>query len=807
MALLHRYLASGAIAALAISAMPAFAQDEAPAAETGLAEIVVTAQKTSQSIQDVPISITAVGGERLSDMQVTTLQALQGSIPNVQIDNFANTPNNAVFTIRGIGVIEPDPYAGNTVSIVVDGVPQFFSMGALLDTYDVQRVEILRGPQGTLFGANTTGGVVNVVTNQPTGEFGGYIKGTYGNWDRFDLSGALEVPLAEDLASFKIAGIHTQRSGWVTNVYDGSDMGSKNVDAVRGQLYLTPSADLSITLQGEYVGARNGAPVVVNGGLPGEGNYVEAGTFWNGSVLPQYESPCAVEGQPCVAPDKYYSGNNEVPDISNIDTYFGIATIELANTAIGNITAITGYKKFTQFEYTDQDGTAKTNNATRRKTRGWQFSQELRTAFEASDAISGVAGVFYMKTHYDHYQMYHLDFAFPGLNQFNTQDQDTESMSAFAQTYVQVTDRLKVSAGIRYTHDKIDATSFLDYSYGFVPLTDPDFRGPDNDRDVTILLDSNFDFAGLGDYDPALYQYDLTQPLGDGQAYYGSILVFPDSAITVGGKTSWDNVGWKLGLDYELGDDAMAYASWSRGFKSGGYTGRIGTAADGDTPYDPEEVDTFEVGVKADFLNRTIRTNLAAFYTNYRDMQIAQIYFDPDTNVQGNRILNAAKSEIKGFELEAQAVPVWGLTLRGSLAYLDATYKNFIYGDPVSGEFYNLKGYRLQNAPEWQAMLGVNYDYEMGSGDRIVADVSWMYTAAKYYTAILDTPRSLVQPTYLVDGLLTYHAPDDRWSVGLWGKNLFDKRYISTVYDSPGYTGIVGYAPPRQYGASVQFNF
>ncbi|MBS7668184.1 TonB-dependent receptor [Croceicoccus gelatinilyticus] len=759
---IHRYLVSGAVGALAMSAAPAFAQDDtAEQPSSGLNEIVVTAQKTAESIQDVPISITAVGGERLSDMQVTTLQALQGSVPNVQIDNFANTPNNAVFTIRGIGVIEPDPYAGNTVSIVVDGVPQFFSMGALLDTYDVQRVEILRGPQGTLFGANTTGGVVNVVTNQPTGEFGGYIKGVYGNWNRFDVSGALEVPIAEDLASFKIAGIHTERDGWVTNVYDGSDMGSKNVDAIRGQLYLTPSLDLSITLQGEYVGARNGAPVVVNGGLPGEANYVPEGTFWNGAELPMYASPCAVAGQPCEAPDKFFSGNNEVPDTSNIDTYFGIATIELANTAIGDITSITGYKEFTQFEYTDQDGTAKTNNATRRRTKGWQLSEEFRTAFE-SGIISGVAGVFFMKTNYNHYQMYHLDFALPGLIQYNEQDQTTESYSAFLQTYAQVTDRLKLQAGIRFTHDKIDARSTLDTGLGSEALTSPDW--------------DKFD------------------------------VLFPGS-LDVGGKESWDNVGWKLGLDYELGDDALAYASWSRGFKSGGFTGRIGVAADGDTPYNPEEVDTFEVGLKADFFDRTIRTNFAAFYTNYRDMQLAQIYFDPDTNVQGNRILNAAKSEIKGFELEAQAVPVWGLTLRGAVSYLDAKYKDFDYLDPVSTNVFDLTGFRLQNAPEWQTMLGVNYDYEMNSGSRIVADVSWMYTSKKYYTAIVNTPRSTVQPTYLVDALLTYHAPGGEWSAGLWGKNLLDKRYISTVYDSPGYMGIVGYAPPRQYGASLQYNF
>ncbi len=750
----------------AMLATPGLAQEEAQ--DTGgIADIVVTAQKRAENMQDVPISVSAVSGDQLANMQVTTLQALQGSAPNVQIDNFANTPASAVFTIRGIGVIEPDPYAGNTVSIVVDGVPQFFSMGALLDMYDVSRVEILRGPQGTLFGANTTGGVVNVLTSQPTGEFGGFVKAMYGNWDRFDVSGAIEAPIIADTLSFKLAGIHTQRSGWVTNVYDGSDMGSKNVDAVRGYLRFTPSANVRMVLQGEYVAARNGAPVVVNGGLVGEGNYVAPGLHYNGSELPMYVSPCAIAGERCSAPGKYYSGNNQVPDTSNMDTYSTTFTANFDETALGDITSITGYKKFKLFEYTDQDGSPSTNGATRRRTKGWQFSQELRSSFSAGDAFTGTAGVFYLKTQYDHYQMYHLDFASPGLAQYNIQDQGTESLSAFVQTYYQATDRLKLQAGIRFTHDKVKARSTLDYAMNLPSLTSDDF---------TVA-------PGIGDLNVVPHQIDT------------------------GGRKSWNNVGWKLGADYELGQNQMIYASWARGFKSGGFTGRIGVLQDGNTPYGPEKVDTFEVGLKTDLLDRRLRVNLSGFYTNYRDMQVAQIYFDPATSVQGNRILNAGKAEIKGFELEVQAMPVDGLTLRGALGYLDTKYKEFLYFDPVSAVIYDLKGKALQNAPKWASTLGFNYALELNGGSKIILDASYQYTSAKYYTAVLNTPRSQVQPTHYVDALLTWQSADRNLQIGLWGKNLFDKRYISTSYDSPGYMAIVGYAPPRQYGVSATYNF
>ncbi|MDE2404866.1 MAG: TonB-dependent receptor [Sphingomonadales bacterium] len=762
----------GGLPLLVLVTTPALAQD-APADSGGITEIVVTAQKKAENLQSVPISVAAVGGAAISNLAITTLQGLQGAVPNVQIDNFANTPNNAVFSIRGIGVIEPDPYAGNTVSIVVDGVPQFFSMGALIDTYDVSRVEILRGPQGTLFGANTTGGVVNVVSTQPKGEFGGYIKVTGGNYARFDVNGAIEIPLAKDLVSFRLAGIHTQRHGWVTNVWNGKPMGNKDVTAIRPQLLITPSPDLKITLQGEYVRARNGAPVVVNGGQPGEANYVPAGTNWNGSVLPMYVSPCATPNQPCVAPGHYYSGNNEVPDQSNMDTEFGVGTINWNNTALGNLTSITGIKHFVLFEYTDQDGTAKTNNATRRRTEGKQFSQELRDDFRIGDNLSGTVGAFYMHTHYDHYQMYHLDFALPGYDQFNQQFQSTDSISAFAQTYYRVTDALKLSAGIRFTHDSIDARSTLDAGLNAPALTSPNWA----------VVQVNFLPGGPLD-------------LRNGP-----------HALDVGGKKSWNNVGWKLGADYTFGTNRMVYASWARGFKSGGYTGRIGVAADGDTPYNPEKVDTFEVGVKADVIPRRVRFNLAGFYTSYRDMQVAEIYYDSATRVQGNRILNAAKSRIYGFEAETQIVPTEGLTLRGSLAYLNAKYKQFLYNDPVSGAVVNLAGFDLQNAPHWAGTIGANYTLPLQGDSKIVADVAWMYTGKKFYTAITDTPRSTVQATSLVDGTLTWHSAGDRFSFGIWVKNLFDNRYISTVYDSPGYMGLVGYAPPRQFGASAQANF
>lgn len=743
----------------------------------GLEEIIVTAQKRAENIQSVPISVTALGGAALDQKAAVTLQALQGAVPNVQINNFSNTPQTAVFTIRGIGVIEPDPYAGNTVSIVYDGVPQYFSMGALLDLYDIDRIEILRGPQGTLFGANTTGGVVNVVTRQPTGELGGRLQGTFGNYNRFDVAGTLDFPLVTDKLAGKFAISHSESDGFTTNTWNGKDMGRKNVTIYRGSLKFTPGSNFDATITGEYDRARNGAPIFINGSVPGEALYITPGTQPAGSMLPMYASPCVPAGQACHAPKKYYSGNNTVPDKSNMDTYRATLTMNLQETAIGDITSISGYKKFHLFEYTDQDGSPIFLADTRRETKGWQASQELRTSVDITDYWNMIAGGFYMKTHYNHSQDYRLQFAAPGLIQNGLQNSDNYSISAFMQNYIDLTDKLRLQAGVRYAHERTTMLASTVTSINLSGLSD--FDGTDN-----ILLGT----------------------------------VAPPE-----GRKSWDNVGWKLGLDYTIRPGMLFYGYWARGFKSGVFTGRLGLPNDLG-PAGPEHVDTFEIGMKGDFLDRRLRLNLSGFYTNYRDIQLATIYFQRNgqQTIQGNSIINAASARIKGFEFEATALPTDGLTLNASVAYLDAKYREFNFfnanaqlnpdGSPVldgNGSvvpigFQDLGGYPMQNAPKWNATAGFTYEKDVGPG-KVLLHAQYSYTSSRYMVALNDTPRAKIQPTHLVDANLDYSW--DRYTISLWGTNLFDKRYMSSVYDAPGIEGLAAYSPPRRYGMTVRAQF
>ena len=748
---------------------------------TGLQEIVVTAQKRSENLQNVPISVTAIGGNQISQLHASTLQGLNGTVPNIQLNNFSNTPNSAVISIRGIGVVEPDPYAGNTVSIVYDGVPQFFSMGALVDLYDIQRVEVLRGPQGTLFGANTTGGVVNIVTAQPTGEWGGQFEASYGNYNHMLAAGSFDMPVVKDLLAAKFTFSHDQRDGFFTNVVGGGDAGRKNTTIMRGYLKLTPASNFDATLIGEYDVGRNGAPAFQIGASPAEvgptpnPNDGDATQFYPAESLylppdvKGYDNPCPSRFTQCRSTGKLRTANNSVPDTSNLDTYRATLTMNWRETPIGDITSITGYKYFRVFEFTDQDQGVLFLADTKRKTTGWQFSQELRTSAKITDAINIVAGGFYLKDHYHHYQDFRIQFAAPGLLQVNTQDQDNYSISGFAQAYAQVTDRLKLQAGVRYTHER---TSML------------------ASTDTSLNLSGTTDYLGTGNI-----------PLG--------------SVAPPRGTKSWNNVGWKFGADYKLAQSILGYASWARGFKSGGFTGRIGIAQDLG-PYNPEKVDTYEVGLKTDLLDRHLRFNLGGFYTNYRNLQIAQIYFisDPVTGlpVQGNTILNAGKATIKGFEAEATALPFEHLTLTGSLAYLDAKYKRFLYVNPFTVDAANptgvpqdLKGNPLQNSPKWAATAGFTYDIPIGE-NKVQLHLLYAYTASKYLSSINNSPRSKIQPTHMLDGNLDF-ITTARFQVGLWGRNLLDKRYIQSVFDNFGYAGLVSYQNPREFGVDAKFQF
>lgn len=697
-------------------------------------EIVVTAQKRAESLQKVPIAVTAVSGDTLARNQITNIQALANSIPNVQINSFSNSPDSAVFTIRGVGVNDADPYVGTTVSVVVDGVPVGVNTAALLSLFDIERVEILRGPQGTLFGANTTGGVVNVITKQPTGQFGGEAQVVYGNYNRLDLNAAMNFPITENLAG-KVSVLHTGSDGFFRDAVDNRRLGKRDMTSLRG--YLKYSAgDYDATLIGEYDRSRNDSQTGVLIAGPGELFYTP--------------------GQSDLGINFKRGQSVDQPNFNNRDSYSGTLTQNLT-TGVGNLVAITSYRKYNSDLYSDDDGVSTILLQTHRLSNQNQFSQELRLHTELSDRIKMVLGGFYFQQEYDLQQQTKLDGFLKGLGQPQSQHQKNWSISGFAQFYGQLTDTLRLQAGVRYSHEKVTATSttantFTTVAGGYSTFNDP---------------------------------------------------IIPGSLIVAQGSKAWNNVGYKVGLDWQATSDLLAYGYYARGFKSGGFTGRI-AVADDIGPFNPEHLDTFEVGVKADLLNRHLRLNLAAFYNDYKDMQVTQnlTYL---SGANSASIRNAGGAKTKGFELEMTVVPTEGITLNSSVAYLDAyytKYDTFILNSAGKTVPVSLAGNRLMNAPKWNATAGFTVKQPVGSGN-VTATGQYSYTDSKY-TAFTDKPQELVDPVNLVNATIGWAPEGDAWSIGIWARNLLNEKYYGQKLNLSGIGTLASLGNPREFGADFK---
>jgi iron complex outermembrane receptor protein len=755
-----------AAASNAVSAGPAANADAqaTPAAsapsEGSLETIVVTAQKRSENLQNVPISIAAVTAQTIEEAHTVNLEALTGAIPDVQIGHFSNTPTSAVFSIRGMSVIDPDPYAGQTVTVVVDGVPLFYNIMSLPDLFDIERIEILRGPQGTLFGANTIGGVVNIITEQPTGEFSGKANASVGNYNRLDANVSLNFPIISDVLAGKVSLLHHGEDGYVTNIVDGSSMGNQNDSDARVYLKWTPNDKFDATLIQEYDQLRDGGPIVVNGAVPGEAEYVAPGTQLPGDALPQYPSPCVPITLPCRAPSTYYSADSSVPDKEYEDIYSTTLTMNF-DSEIGKWVSITGYKRFRDDNYTDQDGTVEFLDATHRITSGYQATEEVRDDIHFTSNIELQVGTFLSYDHYLHEQNYEIQFAAPGFSQITLQNESSRSESVFAQTYISLTDKLRFQAGL---------------------------RGTDEHTMMTAGIENFISPSGIAVFSGA-------EPIPGG--------------FTAIGKRTWNNVGGKTGFDYKWTDDLLTYLYYARGFKSGGFVGRLALPTD-IGPYNPEYVDTIELGLKGDWLDRRLRTNVAIFYNKYHDLQLAEIYFVKNSTgqtVNGNSIVNAAQAKTQGVEFEVTAVPTDALKINASLARLYAKYTNFPYANPDNGgKVEDLDGYDLQDAPHWTASGGVRYSIPAGPGKAVVG-VQDRYTSQFYDYNLDDSPRSTVQSTNYIDGTLDWDPPGNRWGAGLWVRNIADRHYIASVYDAPRTFGLVSYAPPREFGATVHYNW
>jgi iron complex outermembrane receptor protein len=732
------------------SAAPAFAQVAQPTAAATVETLIVTAQKREENLQSVPLSVAAISSTTIERLHVRDFKDITGTVPNVQVQVNAGLSLAASYVIRGIGIAaNPSPYVGTEVGTVIDGVVLSVNQIALIDNFDLERIEVLRGPQGTLFGANTTGGVINVITAQPTGQFGGYGQVTLGNYSRMDGAFALNFPIIDDVLAGKVSYSHRQRDGYYTNLYTGDPIGGSNSSQLRAYLKWTPEAHLDVTWIGQVQKIRDGTDVLLDIAYPGE-------------IFFRPTTPFAFQ---------LYSN---VPDKHNTDTTSNTITANWEG-GIGRVTSITNYLTWKSLGYQDIDGIDAPGYAQVGKQDGWQISQELRDLFHPVESVEMLVGLYAQQWgYYSNGQNWPV-FSSPTAIGETINKEKTTNLAAFTQVWWDVTDRLRLQGGLRVSYETV---RMYEASVSFVQPagTDP-AKGFSNLVGATQL------------------------PLNP--------LNLPTEA-----EKSWTNVGGKVAADYKITDDVMAYGYYARGFKSGGFNGRVTLAAN-IGPYNPEYVDSFEAGIKSHWLDNRLRLNIAAFYNNWQDMQVNQVFYRGNPPVGSSTILNAGKSTTKGVELDGEWVPVDGLRINGTLGYLNTYYNVFKQGNgptcapppaiPSPGCSNDYSGRPLVYSPEWNGSLSATYTWAVGGG-KADATLQYIYNGDRWgnYT---QAPSEFLKAYSLLNANLTWSPAKEHWAISLWGRNLTNEKYLNLALDAPPLFSEGLFGAPREYGIDFRFNF
>ncbi|GAA5063142.1 hypothetical protein GCM10023208_34070 [Erythrobacter westpacificensis] len=620
-------------------------QDEAV---SGLGTIVVTAQRREESLQDTPISVAAFSAESLAQTGTRDISDIAQLTPNVSIDNAVTLSGSSVASslfIRGVGqsdfLLTTDPGVG----LYLDGVYIARSVGSLLDVVDVERIEVLRGPQGTLYGKNTIGGAINVVTQRPSfSGIEGQIRGTLGSADRHDLIASVNIPLA-DTAALRVSGATLNQDGFVTLVDSGVKLGNRNRWTVRGALAFDIGDNLSVDIAGDYLKAREsgGATTLVE--IEPQGVQVIANQMLGLTYDDRF-----IPSDPYLAFGQATGSDAEVWGISATLTY-----------DLGNVTfkSITGYRGFNSFFERDGDQSPLTLLFTDSLQSQTQFTQEVQVLGDAFDgAVDFIAGGYYGNEQGD-------DFANLVTRQLavvlDQQDIDTESLAAFGQVTVRPLDGLSITGGIRYTKD-------------------------------TKTVDSNI-FIG-----------EVTPGTGGPPPFVVGLPIVPRGLV----KRSFDKVTYRLAIQYEWTDDLMTYATFSTGFKSGGFVQRNAVFSPAVPSFGPETVEVFEAGIKWTGFKNRLRLNAAAFTNSYDDLQITVLV--PFAAGLAPQTQNAGTAEINGFEIDAELLLGDALHLSGGIGYLDADYTSLapsVVGVTLDSE--------LVRAPEWCPSSELLAQTELGS--------------------------------------------------------------------------------------------
>lgn len=803
----RKYLTTVSCVAIAMAALPAVAhaQDQAEAAapqaaeedqsaDAGVEDIVVTAQRRSESINKVPLSIQAFGGDTLTKAGVTDASGLSQLVPAFNFSrSSANTP---IYTVRGIGFNTPNLSATSPVGIYVDEVAYAYPYMSNGPSYDIERVEVLKGPQGTLYGRNTTGGLVNFITAKPTKDFQAGLTAEVGNYETINFEGFVSGPLSDTL-SIRVAGRwDTSGKGWQRNVnVPGERLGEKDRMGGRVTLLWEPTDRLKVTLGGSYW-EDNSDTIAVQAvafnpdsppfAVPGLAAQVR--TNWKA-------------GEASWGPS--YAGKPPYKADSSFWSASGRIDYEL-NDAL-TFTSLTGYSDVKRHDMNDVDGTTFEPSEYLSDGRIRSFSQELRLTGDTGP-VNWIVGGYYSRDKIRDDQVgYYRDssilntLAFVGLtipqtiytpaqiangfNNFrNLSRQTSRSLSAFANADWALSDQFKISGGIRYSDDKLDFEGCsADYNNNTAPVWNTGVAAI-----VAARTGRPFSSPGIGPNQCLTYKADFSGPAG-----------------LVSSQLKEDNVSGRLALTWTPNSRVLAYASVSRGYKSGAFPVVAANVVTQLVPAKQEKVTAYEAGVKLGLFDRLVQFNAAGFYYDYRDKQVFGEILDP-IFVSLTRIVNVPKSEVYGAETDITISPTRELLFKFGASYTHTEVTEFT-GFNRFGQAQNFKGSAFPFTPKYQLNALVSYDLPINDTLAIQFGANGNYQS-KTVGSLDEDPVFDVKAYTVVNANVTLHRQDDRWSVGLYARNLFNENYY-TATDILTDTSIRVPGMARTYGLVASFKY
>ncbi len=725
-------------------------------------EVIVTAQKKAQSVQEVPIAITSIGGEDLKNLGFKSATDVQFQTPGL-IVSYASSNAIPNFTLRGVGLNDFTAVQSSPVAIHVDDI--YYGNSTLLNfaLFDIDRVEVLKGPQGTLYGRNSTGGAVNFFSNKPTQDFEAGIDLGIANYDAYTTEGFVSGPIADNLTG-RLSVLSVNQNGGPFKHSIHGELGDVEKYAVRGQLLWDASPDLTVHAsmfggsEKSDAGQYNSYPT-----FAGDGSWNICDSIAAGNLT--YNPNCFYDpdtAQVTIDDNDPYTTNAGIVNRDDINVFGTMVSI---NYDMGDymLTSITGYNTVDRTSQEDADGSPFRSVDVGYKTEFDQLTEELRLAYDNGGNWTSTLGLFLSTDTLDTPRTEtDLTEIYAGFRQNHSYELKTDSVAVFWHNEYRITNDLTAVIGLRYTDE---TRKFKGGTYNNEPGVGPDANG-------------NFVPAPLLASDP-IYAY-------------------------VDDKIDFKETSYRLGLNYYLSNTTMLYTSVSNGFKSGGFVGDITEQAILEQPYDKETLTAYEVGVKSDLLDGSLRWNSSAFYYDYEDVILAM-------TIEGGALAsllineNASDADISGIETDIWWAPTPELDIKMGAIYLDTEQKAIATEPfPVAP---GRDGAHMPYAPEVSGNGLIRYSDNIASG--LLGSVQLDFTTRAHHYAEVDNSNvSKIDGYTLWNGRIGLEAESGKWSASLWVKNLADKEYIQYINDLQG-LGAVLTTPsyPRTYGIDLSLNF